>query len=90
MVPMAYGQRIWELVFLQDCKHQPVTPLLGVPKLCLRVAMYQKSPCSSMATGAYNLGGEREPHRLLPAPSALSANVFASLTAPVSSRFLRG
>ena len=26
-------------------------------------------------------GGEREPHRLLPAPLALSANVFASLPA---------
>jgi len=26
-------------------------------------------------------GGERVPHRLLPAPSALSANVFASVPA---------
>jgi hypothetical protein len=34
-----------------------------------------------MAKGACFLGGEREPHRLLPAPSGLSANVFASLTA---------
>ena len=41
----------------------------------------QKRPTTIEYTEAYNLGGEREPHRLLPAPSALSANVFASLTA---------
>jgi hypothetical protein len=41
----------------------------------------QKSPSNSIVTGAIMRGGEREPHRLLPAPSALSANVFASLTA---------
>ena len=30
---------------------------------------------------AYKPGGEREPHRLLSAPSAVLANVFASVSA---------
>ncbi len=41
----------------------------------------QESPRDSESTGALMIGGEGEPHRLLPAPLALSANVFASVPA---------